>query len=253
LREEIGSVVKDYLAAHPEEVGEIVKDYFIKHPDAVGQILSEVLKHRPAANASAPNRTPSAPNAKTTAERSAAVTSNAALLFSSPHQVTLGNPNGNVTLVEFFDYSCGYCKRALPDMLALIKEEPNLKIVLKEFPILGPGSTEAARVAVAVRMQDSNGTKYLAFHQELFGAPGPANKDKALAAAQHQGLDMVKLEQDMASEEVSATLAEDLKLAGALGIRGTPSYVIGNDVVIGAVGAVALKGQIEAARRASAN
>ncbi len=202
-----------------------------------------------AANAGA-TVAPQAP-AKTPDERSAAVASNAGQLFSSPHQVTLGDPDGKVTLVEFFDYNCGYCKRALPDMLTLLKDDPKLKVVLKEFPILGPGSVEAARVAIAVRMQDPGGQKYLAFHQDLLGSPGPASKDKALAAAKDQGFDMARLQQDMASDEVSATLAEDMKLAGALGITGTPGYVVGNKVVIGAVGLDNLKDQIDSARTAA--
>jgi hypothetical protein len=138
---------------------------------------------------------------------------------------TLGNPQGDVTLVEFFDYSCGFCKRALSDMLALLKDDPKLKIVLKEFPILGPGSVEAARVAVAVRMQDPGGQKYLAFHQELLGAPGPATRDRALAAAKNQGLDMERLEQDMASGEVNTTLNEDMRLAKLIGATGTPTML----------------------------
>ena len=251
LRGEIESIVKDYLASHPDEVGEIVKAYMIAHPEAVGQILAELLKHRPTASASA--AAPTGANAKSADERNAAVADNAGALFTSPHQVTLGNPDGTVTLVEFFDYSCGYCKRALPDMLTLLKDDPKLKIVLKEFPILGPGSAEAARVAIAVRMQDPGGQKYLAFHQELLGGPGPASKDKALAAAKAQGFDMTRLEQDMASEEVSATLAENMKLAGALGISRTPGYVVGKKVVIGAVGLVSLKDQIDSARAQAAN
>jgi protein-disulfide isomerase len=251
LRGEIESIVKDYLASHPDEVGEIVKAYMIAHPEAVGQILAELLKHRPTASASA--AAPTGANAKSADERNAAVADNAGALFTSPHQVTLGNPDGTVTLVEFFDYSCGYCKRALPDMLTLLKDDPKLKIVLKEFPILGPGSAEAARVAIAVRMQDPGGQRYLAFHQELLGGPGPASKDKALAAAKAQGFDMTRLEQDMASEEVSATLAENMKLAGALGISGTPGYVVGKKVVIGAVGLVSLKDQIDSARAQAAN
>jgi protein-disulfide isomerase len=251
LRTEIESIVKDYLAAHPEEVGEIVKGYFVKHPEAVGQILSEILKQRrAAASANATAGAATAP-ANPAADRSAAVAGNAAELFSSSHQVTLGNPDGDVTLVEFFDYNCGYCKRALPDMLALIKDDPKLKIVLKEFPILGPGSLEAARVAVAVRMQDGGGQKYLAFHQELFNDPGPASKEKALTAAKNQGLDMTRLEQDMASAEVASTLTEDMKLASAVNITGTPGYVIGKDVVLGAVGITGLKRQIDAARGAA--
>jgi len=252
LRGQIESIVRDYLAAHPDEVGEIAKSYFIKHPEAVGQILAEVLKQRRGATANAPapatTGAAAAASANLAADRSAAVVSNAAQLFTSKHQVTLGNPNGDVTLVEFFDYSCGYCKRALPDMLTLIKDDPQLKIVLKEFPILGPGSLDAARVAVAVRMQDGGGQKYLAFHQELFSSPGPASKDKALAAAKNQGLDMTRLEQDITSPEVADTLTEDMKLASAISITGTPGYVIGKDMVLGAVGITGLKREIGAAR-----
>jgi protein-disulfide isomerase len=239
-REELDAAIKDYLATHPDEVGEIVKGYLVRHPEALAQIFAEVLKHRPARANTAANSAPGS-GAKAPPDRSAAIAGNAAALFSSPHQVTLGNPQGDVTLVEFFDYSCGFCKRALPDMLTLIKDDPNLKVVLKELPILGPGSVEAARIAIAVQ-------KYLAFHQQLLAAAGPASKDKALAAAQAQGLDMARLEKDAASDEVGATLGEDAKLAGAVGINGTPGYVVGDNVVLGAVGIAALKTRIEAAR-----
>jgi protein-disulfide isomerase len=251
LRGQIESVVKNYLATHPDEVGEIVKSYLIAHPQALDSIVAEALKRRsPAVAGTAPVAT-LAPRA--VAGPSASIASNAPLLFASPHQVTLGNPNGDITLVEFFDYSCGFCKRALPDMLTLLKDDPKLKIVLKEYPILGPGSTEAARVAVAVRMQDPGGRKYLAFHQALLGDPGPASKEKALAAANAQGLDMARLQQDMASNEVGATLAESTKLADALGIRGTPGYVIGDVIVPGAIGIAALQERIAAARARMAN
>ena len=245
--EDIDAVIKDYLASHPDEVGEIVKSYLLKHPEAVGEILAELFKHRPLkANAAA--AAASATAAQAASDRSAAIAGNEAALFSSPHQVTLGNPHGDVTLVEFFDYSCGYCRRALPDMLALIKSDPNLKIVLKEFPILGPGSIEAARVAVSVRMEDPNGEKYLAFHEQMLGGAGPASKEKALAVAKDLGFDTAKLEQDMTSQEVAATFNEDMKLAGALGITGTPTYVVGKDVVLGAVGLMNLQGHIDSAR-----
>jgi protein-disulfide isomerase len=132
--------------------------------------------------------------------------------------------------------------------LTLLKDDPKLKIVLKELPILGPDSLDAARVAVAVRMQDPGGQKYIAFHQELLGAPGPASREKALTAAKDQGLDMARLEQDISADEVGATLKEDVQLASAVGITGTPGYVIGKDVILGAVGVTGLKQQIEKAR-----
>lgn len=142
-------------------------------------------------------------------------------------------------------------KRALPDLLALLKDDPKLKIVLKELPILGPGSLDAARVAVAVRMQDPGEQKYVAFHQALLGNLGPASREKALAVAKDQGLDMARLDQDMASDEIVATIKEDVQLASAVGITGTPGYVIGKRVVYGAVGIAELKRHITAARGAT--
>jgi protein-disulfide isomerase len=239
--EEIGKIIKEYLASHPDEIGEIAKGYFLKHPEVIAQVLAEILKRRPVAGAAT----------NVLADHSAAIAGNAAALFTSPHQVTLGNPDGDVTLVEFFDYSCGFCKRALPDLLTLLKDDPKLKVVLKELPILGPGSLDAARVAVAVRMQDTGGGKYVAFHEALLGSPGPVGKEKALAAAKDQGLDMTRLEQDMASDEIVSTFKEDVQLASAVGITGTPGYVIGKQVVYGAVGIAELKRQITAARGAA--
>jgi protein-disulfide isomerase len=250
VRGDIEAIVKEYLAAHPDEVGEIVKGYLVRHPEAFGQILAELLKRRPTNTNAAPATDP---KIKTGALGSAAVTANADLLMSSPHQVVLGDPNGDVTLVEFFDYNCGYCKRALADMQSLLDDDPRLRIVLKEFPILGPDSAAAARVAIAVRMQDPDGRKYLAFHRELLATPGVIGKDRALAAASHQTLDMDALERDLVSDEVTATLAETTKLASAIGVTGTPGYVVGKQVIPGAVGLARLKAQIDAARTPAAN
>ena len=247
LRGQIEGVVRDYLASHPEQVGELVKEYFAKHPEALAAIVANGLKQHPAPLAGSAAVPSSGPRPKT--EFAGLIASNATLLFSSPHQVTLGNPNGDVIVVEFFDYSCGFCKRALQDMLTLLKDDPKLKIVLKEFPILGPASSDAARVAIAARMQDADGSKYLAFHQALLGGPGPASKEKARAVAEAQGFDMVRLDRDMASEEVAATLAETMRLADSLGIRGTPGYVVGDSIIPGAIGVDALEAQIAAARR----
>jgi protein-disulfide isomerase len=242
--DELEALIKQYLAAHPEQVGEIVKDYVIKHPDVFRDVLGDALKQQPAAVAGPDSNA----NPKAAAGQSDAVKNNADTLFRSAHQVTLGNPDGDVTMVEFFDYNCGFCRGALPAMLTLLNDDHKLKIVLKEWPILGPGSVEAAHVAVAVRMQDPAGQKYLAFHSKLLGDPGPANQEKALAAAEAAGLDMARLQRDMASDEVRATIDENVELARAVGINGTPGYVIGDTVVAGAVGVAALKDQIETAR-----
>jgi protein-disulfide isomerase len=239
----VEAIVKNYLAKHPEEIERIVRDYLAKHPEVVQASILQLLM-RKAADPKIGNT-----NDKTAGDKSAAIKSAAPALFNSSHQVTLGNLlQGDVTLVEFFDYNCGYCKRALADMLGLLEVDPKLKIVLKEFPVLGAPSREAAQVAVAVRMQDATGAKYLAFHQKLLASQGRADKTRALEVAREMGLDMPRLEQDMASPEVRATLEENVALARELGINGTPGYVIGNTVLLGAVGMAALKDRINSQR-----
>ena len=232
----VQSIVADYLAKHPEDIERVVKDYLTKHPEvvqtALQAALAEMAKKRSASRADA------------AANKAELVRKEAQALFQSPHQVTLGDPNGAITMVEFFDYNCGYCKRALGDMLALMRDDSGLRVVLKEYPILGPGSLEAARVAIAVRMQGASSDKYLAFHQKLLGGRG-ASKATALAVAAEIGLDPARIERDMESPEVAATLEESARLAKALGITGTPGYVIGDNVIIGAVGLAALSDKIK--------
>ena len=215
------------------DIEKIVRDYLIAHPEVLEEAMNELTKRQAAAEAE---------------KHQATIAKNAETIFNSPRGVTIGNKDGDVTFVEFFDYNCGYCKRAMTDMLELMKADPKLKVVLKEFPVLSQGSVEAAQVAVAVRMQDPTGRKYLDFHQKLLTGRGAADKARALAAAKEAGLDMAKLEKDLASPEVRATLEENLKLAESLGMNGTPSYVIGNQVVIGAVGVEALREKISNAR-----
>ena len=231
------AAAQGFTDAQRSEVEGIIKDYLLKHPEILQEAMAELEKRQQAADAE---------------KSKVAVKEHKQLLFSSPRQVTLGNLQGDVTLVEFFDYNCGYCKRALSDLMNLMKADPKLKIVLKEFPVLGPGSVEAAQVATAVRMQDRSGKKYLEFHQKLLGGRGQADRARALAAAKDIGLDMAKIEKDMASDEVKATLQESMELADKLGLNGTPSYVVGPAVVVGAVGFDALKEKVESARACAA-
>ena len=133
-------------------------------------------------------------------------------------------------------------------MLFRSKDDPKLKVVFKEFPVLGPGSVEAAKVAVAVRMQDKGG-KYIEFHRRLLGSRGEANKERALAAAKDAGFDMARIEKDLQSPEIADTLKESARLAESLGLNGTPTFVIADELVIGAQGYDALKSKIDAARK----
>jgi protein-disulfide isomerase len=219
--------------AKRSEFERMLKDYLAQHPEAIQEALDTLAARKGAAKAE---------------QQRAAIRANDAELFASPRQVTLGNRQGDVTLVEFFDYNCGYCKRALADLLDLMKTDPRLKVVLKEYPILGPGSVEAARVAVAVRMQDAGGARYLEFHRKLLENRGHNDKARALAVAEEVGLDMARLERDMASEEVAKSIDESTRLAKALAINGTPGYVVGQTVIVGALGAQVLKDKIAAAR-----
>jgi protein-disulfide isomerase len=215
------------------QMEEIIRNYLLLHPEVLQEAIAELEKRQALAEAE---------------KHKTAVKENAEVLYNSKRQVVLGNPQGDVTFVEFFDYNCAYCKRALSDMMELIKTDSKLKVVLKEFPVLGKGSMEAAQVAAAVRMQDKTGKKYLEFHQKLLLGRGQADRARALAVAKEIGLDMARLEKDIDSDEARATIEESLKLAEALGLNGTPSYVVGPNVVIGAVGAAALREKVNTAR-----
>jgi protein-disulfide isomerase len=223
-----------FSAAQAREIENIVKNYLVQHPEVLQEAMEALDRRQKEAEAE---------KARVT------IKDNNATIFNSSHQVVLGNPQGKITMVEFFDYNCAFCKRAMADMLDLLKTDSDLRFVLKEFPVLGPGSVEAAHVAVAARMQDPSGKKYIEFHQKLLGGRGPADKMRALAVAKDVGFDMARLEKDMNSDEAKATIEENMKLADALGVTGTPTYVVGNEVVVGAVGLDELRAKIKTERK----
>ncbi len=216
------------------QIEDIVKNYLIAHPEIMQDAQAALDKRQQDAEA---------------AKARTAIKKDSATLFDSPHQVVLGNPNGKVTMVEFFDYNCPHCKDAVSDMVNLLSKDHNLKFVLKEFPILAQGSVDAAHVAVAVRMQDPSGAKYLAFHQKLFSTRGMVDQARALEVARDVGCDMTRISKDMNSPEVQTTIDEDMKLADAIGVDGTPSYVIGDHLIVGAIGFDKLQDQIAAAEK----
>lgn len=164
----------------------IVKDYLIKHPEVLQEALAEAEKQQAETQRLA---------------QSAALKEAREALINGPHDVVAGNPTGDVTLVEFFDYNCGYCRKALIDVQTLIKTDPKLRVVIKDFPVLGPESLEASQVAVAVRQQ-LKGDKLFEFHQKLLETKGRVNGARAIQVAKDLGADTVKLQKDMASPEV---------------------------------------------------
>ncbi|MFG1411246.1 DsbA family protein [Xanthobacter sp. VTT E-85241] len=225
-----------FTDAEKAEMGPVIRDYLLKNPEVLQEAITVLESRQQQAES---------------AGRKDALVKMKDLVFNSPRGVVVGNPKGDVTLVEFFDYNCGYCKHALADMNALMKADPNLKIVLREFPVLGPGSVEAAQVAVAVRMVAPE--KYLAFHEALLGGKGPADRARALTAAKEVGIDPALIQKQATSPELNATLDESMKIAQALGLNGTPSFVVGDDVIVGAVGFDKLKSAVDAVRKPVAN
>jgi protein-disulfide isomerase len=223
----------EFTPAQKQEMGAFIRQYLVNNPDVLREAI-EALDKRDKATAEA--------------ERQKVVVSQAGPLFSSKYQATIGNPKASATLVEFFDYNCHFCKGALPDVTKLMKDDPNLKLVLKDFPVLGPGSVEAAKVASAVRNQ-LPGDKFWPFHAKLLAMHGPIGKTEALAVAKELGLDMDRLAKDMDSSEVKDGLKEVMQLADSLQINGTPTFVVGQDLVVGAVGFDQLKDKIDAVHK----
>jgi protein-disulfide isomerase len=155
-----------------------------------------------------------------------------------------GNAGGDVTLVEFFDYKCPYCKQAAEQLFQAVQRDGRVRLVFKELPILGRESSIAARAALASMSQG----KYLAFHRALLAERGALDEANVLRIAGTVGLDAAKLKTDMAKSEIDERLKRNLALARALDIRGTPAFVIGDELIPGAVDAAALKTAIAKAR-----
>ena len=198
----------------------IIKDYLIKNPEVLQDALAEAEKRQGETQRLA---------------QAAALKDSREALLNGPHDVVAGNPSGDITMVEFFDYNCGYCRKALGDIQALIKSDPKLRVVIKDFPVLGPESLEASQVAVAVRQQ-LKGDKLFEFHQKLLETKGRVNGARAIQVAKELGADTAKLQKDMASPEVKAALAENRGLGDRLGLSGTPAFIIGDEIIPGAVG-----------------
>lgn len=155
----------------------------------------------------------------------------------------LGNPEGTVTLVEFTDYSCGYCRQSAADVERLVAENPDLRVVIREYPILRPESADAARMALAAAQQG----KYAAFHEAMFDL-GTPSAETIEAAATRAGVDLAKARTAIASGMFDPALQANHELAAQIGISGTPGWVVGDRVIDGAVGHAALASAIEEAR-----
>jgi protein-disulfide isomerase len=216
-------------AAELDPFEQRVREYLLKNPEVIMEAL-QILQER--------QRAAEADNLKRTiAERSEEI-------LNDPAAPVGGNASGDVTLVEFFDYNCPYCRRVAPTVADLEEADPDLRIVYKEYPILGPGSQFAARAALASQRQG----KYVAFHNALMQATEQVTEQTVMAIAREVGLDTEQLRADMQDPAIQEAIGRNLQLANALGITGTPSFIIGEEVVPGAVDHRTLQSLIARAR-----
>jgi protein-disulfide isomerase len=219
----------EFNDSQKKELGDIIRQYLLDNPEVVRDAMQELERKQQEAEDSA---------------RTDTLKSMAAEIFRSKDDLIGGNPNGKVTMVEFFDYNCGYCKRAFPDVMKMIDADKDLKLVMKEFPILGPGSVYAARAALASRQQG----KYWEYHMALMAHEGRIDEAVADQIAEASGLDVKKLKADMEADEVNQVITRNMQLADSLKIQGTPAFIIDETVIPGAVGYEALAAVVKQIR-----
>jgi protein-disulfide isomerase len=205
-----------------------IRDYILANPEVIVEAMQRLQARQQAAAAS---------------EAEAVLSARADEVFRNATSPVGGNPDSDVTLVEFFDYNCPYCRSVAPVMNEAEAADPDLRIVYKEFPILGPNSVYAAQAALAAHRQG----RYLAFHQALMQANGKADSDLVLAVAAEVGLDIERLKTDMEDPGIQEAIDRNLALAQALRITGTPGFVVGRQILRGAVGLTTLQQVIQEA------
>lgn len=204
-----------FSGAQKSEIEGIIRSYLLANPELFLEVQTELEKKL---------------EAMQSARLKSAISENAQSLFRRADAPIAGNPKGDVTIVEFFDYNCGFCKRGFQDVAKLIEKDKNVKVVLKEFPIFGKGSEDAARIALAAKAQG----KYWELHRALLNLEGRVDGKSALAEAKKLGLDVAKLEADMTSAPVNEEITMVRDLAQKMGINGTPHFLVGDRTIAGA-------------------
>jgi protein-disulfide isomerase len=198
-----------------QEIEQIIKSYLVANPEIFVEVQNAL----------------EAKMEKEQAEKlKVAIAENAGEIYRQPDASVAGNPDGDITVVEFFDYNCGYCKRGLLDIVKLVESDPKVRVVFKELPILSKGSEEASRVALAARKQG----KYWELHRAMLSSKGQLNEASTLQIAEKLGLDVAKLKADMASPEVKAEVEKSEALAKKMGVNGTPHFLVGDRAIAGA-------------------
>jgi protein-disulfide isomerase len=215
--------------APKDEFERRVRDYLLAHPDVIIQSVNQLDARQ---------------RAKAETEVQEMIKSRADEIFQDAAAPIGGNPNGDTTVVEFFDYNCAYCRQVAPVMAKAEEADPQLRIAYKEFPILGPNSTFAAMAALAANKQG----KYVAFHRGLYGVRGAVDAGKVREVAAAVGLDMGRLKADMDDPAIQDAIDRNIALAQALRINGTPGFVVGRQILRGATDLETLQAMIRTAR-----
>jgi protein-disulfide isomerase len=216
-----------------KRVKELLKEYLLANPEIILEAVQTLRRRQEEAQ-------------KKAAEQ--ALKTRRAELQGAADLPVAGNAKGDVTIVEFMDYRCGYCKAVAPVIDEVLQADGKVRLVFKEFPILGPTSRTASMAAIAAHKQG----KYIAFHNAMMAYPNNLTDEVIFALARQVGLDLAKLKDDMKSPEVQALIEKTHKLATDLGINGTPGFIIGDQIIPGAVSADELKKKIAEAREACA-
>ena len=216
----------------PEQVKELALEAILENPEIIMEAVA-IIQAREAEEAAAAS--------------AEVLTSERDLLENDPNAPVAGNPEGDVVIVEFFDYNCPYCRRAGKEVEALIEADPNVKLVYREWPILGEGSVVASRAALAAREQG----KYEVFHHALMALEGRVNEQKVMQVAAEMGLDLDKLKADMQLPAIDQHIQTTMDLTRKLGFNGTPSFVVGENTVPGFVERDALEELVQKAREGS--
>lgn len=242
----------DYLVQNPETVGNAVASYMDANPGAAaaapsGEAIRAYLLSNPGVIVEAINVYEQQQQAAAAAADVTLVQDNAEALFEDGFSLVMGNPDGDLTVVEFSDYNCGYCKRAHTEVAKFMEADGNVRLVIKELPVLGEGSVLAARAALASRAQE-DGALYPAFNDALMTHRGAHNETSIMAAAEKVGLDLEALREEMNSETVREQINSTYALANTLKINGTPAFVIGDEVIRGFIPADRLADVAAAAR-----
>ena len=216
----ITSTGSDAATSEKERIGTMIREYLLKNPSIIREAMQAL-------------------EAQEEEDRQKAAATNLeglkSAIYSDPDSPTAGNDKGDVSIVVFFDYNCGYCRNTLPRLQSISAKDPLVRIIYKEFPVLGPQSTYAAKAALSAARQG----KYVEFHNALMTAES-TGEDSIKSISKTLGLDYTKLQKDMADPQIDEQLARIQRLAGSLDINGTPAYIIGDQIIPGAIDAESL-------------